>query len=127
MLALVCALSAPLWCGSSSDNRKVTGTWEGESICTVPNSPCHDEHVVYEISEDKKTAGKLETAAYKIVNGEKQYMGTLSCEYLPTNSELRCHYKEDDLWKFEVSGDSMKGTLVINGDKLYRRVNLKRK
>ncbi|MBZ5571349.1 MAG: hypothetical protein LAO09_05655 [Acidobacteriia bacterium] len=28
--------------GLSADVRDVLGTWEGESICTVRPSPCHD-------------------------------------------------------------------------------------
>jgi hypothetical protein len=32
----------------------VVGSWEGESKCTVTNSPCHDEHVVYRIGAEKQ-------------------------------------------------------------------------
>ena len=107
------------------------GTWEGESICTVHPSPCHDEHVVYEIApkkeEDKQQAGALEIAAYKIVKGEKLYMGSIFCDYSAAKSELRCRYRSDDLWVFSITGDEMKGTLVINGGTLYRRINVKRK
>jgi len=39
--------------GSSRDNAEILGAWEGESKCTLPDSPCHDEHVIYEISADR--------------------------------------------------------------------------
>jgi hypothetical protein len=52
------------------DLAEVAGTWEGESSCQVANSPCHDEHVIYEIAEEKEGKAKIE--GYKIVNGEKR-------------------------------------------------------
>jgi hypothetical protein len=44
----------------TSDLAEVVGTWEGESICQVANSPCHDEHVIYEIAEEKEGKAKIE-------------------------------------------------------------------
>ena len=60
---------------------EVVGAWEGESIRQVANSPCHDEHVIYEFAEDNGAAGKVKMEGYKIVNSEKQWMGTLLCDY----------------------------------------------
>ena len=131
LLTLAFGLSLLGFSAESDSAKPVLGTWEGESICTVHPSPCHDEHVVYEIApkkqEDKQKAGALEVAAYKIVNGEKLYMGSLFCDYTAAKSELRCHYRADDLWVFSITGDEMKGTLVINSGTLYRRINVKRK
>ena len=113
---------------SSGTAVPVRGNWEGESKCTVADSPCHDERVVYEIKTDAHTAGKLLMDAYKIVAGAKQFMGTLDCRYRAEESTLSCvGRRPDDLWVFAVSGDQMKGTLTIGADKqLYRRIEVKR-
>src|SRR5882724_10430929 len=102
----------------------ILGTWEGESKCTVPNSPCHDEHALYKIFADKKDSAKLDMDGYKVVNGEAQFMGTLTCEYRPARSTLSCSAitaKQDD-WEFQISGNTMTGTLTIGSEKmLFRR------
>lgn len=113
----------------ASGLTEVAGTWEGESICQVANSPCHNEHVVYEIAEDKETAGKARIEAYKIVNSEKEWMGTLLCDYRSAEHTLSCALKEGKPgnWTFQVKDGAMSGTLVLSETKtLYRKVNLKR-
>lgn len=113
---------------SRADNdRDVVGDWEGESLCTIKDSPCHDEHVVYHLKRDEKDQAKLEMSANKIVNGEELYMGSLQCRYSATSEELNCHYKKDDRWDFKVSGDEMTGTLIIPENKLYRKISVRRK
>lgn len=115
---------------SPNADAPVIGTWEGESKCTVPDSPCHDEHVVYEIAHDKDT-GTLKIDAYKIVNSEKQFMGTLQCKYNSEKSNLSCaggnpQRKAD--WQFTVMKDTMQGSLFLGDEKtLYRKISLKRK
>ena len=106
----------------------ITGTWEGESKCTVPDSPCHDEHVVYEIKEDAKAAGQYSIDAYKIVSGERDFMGTLGCQYPVDNGKLRCvGRRPDDIWIFTVTSDRMTGTLTVGAERqLYRRIQLTR-
>jgi hypothetical protein len=112
------------------DARGVLGTWEGESKCTVPNSPCRDEHVIYRIAEDQRSPGRLTIDADKVVNGKNEYMGRLECEYRATDKLLRCtaHTPRHDDWQFTVSGDSMTGTLTVDPDKtLYRRISVQKK
>lgn len=104
----------------------VLGQWEGESICTIKDSPCHDEHVIYRIIQDAKVPEKLAIAAYKVVNGKELWMGDIDCRFVAEASELRCHYKPTDSWVYKLSGDAMKGTLIINGNTLYRNISVKR-
>jgi hypothetical protein len=116
--------------GTERADSVVIGTWEGESKCTVRGSPCHDEHVIYEIAPDEKESME-KVDAYKVVNGEKQFMGTLECRYHADSRNLSCvggnpQRKAD--WEYFVSGDTMQGTLVIGAEKaLYRKVSVKRK
>ena len=53
----------------------VAGTWEGTSLCQVKPSPCHDEHVIYRFTKTGTRQYRLE--AYKVVNGQEQYMGPI--------------------------------------------------
>lgn len=115
----------------------IAGTWEGDSICAVRDSPCHDEHVVYEISFDPAAADSTgakanlnwKMDAYKIVNGEKQPMGSLRCSFDEKKKNLSCLTKtrtEVD-WEFFFDGDNLHGTLQTSPEKiLYRTVSAKR-
>jgi predicted RNA-binding protein len=96
----------------------------------VAGSPCRDEHVIYEIARDEKSAGE-KIDAYKVVGEQKEFMGTLQCRYNADKNNLSCSggnpQKKGD-WEFVVSGDTMRGTLVIGEERtLYRRVSVKRK
>ena len=104
---------------------EIAGTWEGSSLCTVPNSPCHDEHVIYHFTQDPKDFTKFTLAADKVVNGQAEYMGTLNCVFTASKSELFCDNPGD--WRFTVTGKSMIGTLMINKKTLYRKVNVEKK
>jgi hypothetical protein len=85
-------LRVAVWANASgtSDLDEVVGAWEGESICQVANSPCHDEHVIYEIAENNGAVGKVKIEGYKVVNSEKQWMGTLLCDYRSADHILTC-------------------------------------
>src|SRR5579863_5799898 len=79
LLVLTCLLwAATAWPQSV---KAVLGSWEGESKCTVADSPCHDEHVLYQIAGDKKDPWQLNLDGYKIVDGAPEFMGTLTCTY----------------------------------------------
>lgn len=112
----------------------IAGTWEGDSICVIRDSPCHDEHVVYEISRNstQKTPGTSldwKMDAYKIVSGEKQSMGSLRCSFDEAKKNLSCLTKtrtEVD-WEYFLDGDTLHGTLQTGPEKtLFRKVLAKR-
>jgi hypothetical protein len=123
---VLAALLAPS--PQASDRQSVIGTWEGESKCTVADSPCHDEHVIYRFAADKSDPKSLKADAAKVVNGSEEFMGTLDCQQ--QDAELLCsgHTPKKDEWKFQISGEVMSGTLTIGTEKtLYRRVSVRRK
>ena len=128
ILSTVLAMS-----GSGSRNPSSAagfpGSWEGESICTVPSSPCHDEHVIYEIKAANASDHQFTIDAYKIIRGEKEFMGTLQCRRGSADSLLSCTAGKPrvDNWEFVLSGDRMTGTLKVDAEKtLYRKIHLKR-
>jgi hypothetical protein len=125
---LVCLLAMFGWSQSAKDLAKVTGSWEGDSKCTASKSACHDEHVLYQISVDRKDPEQLNVDGYKIVDGSPEFMGTLACQYRAKAGSLSCTAntsKKDD-WEFHIFGDSMTGRLTIEGGTLYRVISVHR-
>jgi hypothetical protein len=113
------------WALPADDNADVTGYWEGDSKCTVPNSACRDEHALYRIFTDDKNS--LKVNGCKVVEGKPQFMGTLTCEYQPAVLTCTAHTASQDEWEFHVARDNMSGTLKIGSEKtLYRRINVHR-
>ena len=129
--------SLPLAALAQKSASSIAGTWEGESLCTVRDSPCHDEHVVYEISRDPAPQSAAANPqpldwkmdAFKIVIGEKQSIGSLRCSFDENKKNLSCLTKtrtEVD-WEYFFDGDNLRGTLQIGpGKTLFRRVSAKR-
>ena len=120
-------------CGSVSllqaSDKAVLGSWEGDSKCTVPDSPCQDEHVLYQISEDRKDPFQLKLDAYKVVDGAPEFMGTLTCHFESKTAALSCTSSnlESNDWEFRATGDAMAGRLMVDhGKTLYRRISLRR-
>ena len=112
-----------------ASDKAVLGSWEGDSNCTVPDSPCHDEHVLYQIAVDKKDPFQLNLDGYKVVEGAPEFMGTLACRFESKTAALSCtsSTKDKDDWEFRVVGDTMSGRLMIDqGKTLYRRITLRR-
>jgi hypothetical protein len=111
------------------DVRDLIGTWEGESRCTIPTSPCTNEHVIYKIAADKSGIGKARLDTFKIVNGKQELVGTLDCTYR-AGEILDCtsNSSKTDRREFRVAHDRMIGSLVVGDNRtLYRRLGLRKK
>ena len=122
-LALTLLLLAPQ---APANSPTLAGAWEGSSLCTVPNSPCHDEHVVYHIkATDSNDSTKYAIDANKIVNGTEESMGTLECTFKADKAEKNELYCDTaGVWRFTVTGRTMSGTLTLKNGTLYRKVSL---
>lgn len=111
-------------CTAAAVAAGIAGDWEGESICTIKSSPCHDEHVIYHVTEpDAKGAFKIR--ADKVVNGTPEDMATLDCTFDKAASVIKCPM-DHGLWEFSVTGDKMKGTLTLPDGRLYRNISVTR-
>ena len=98
----------------------LTGTWKGTSICQVKNTACHDETVVYHISNNKDV-DTFYINAGKIVNGVEEEMGILPFVYnKKTNQLISTSY---GTWTFNIEGFKLEGTLFVHGD-LYRKIKV---
>lgn len=129
LLTLVVLASPAPQKASTSEVARFLGTWEGDSLCTVLDSPCHDEHVVYEI---KLIAGKPAIDAYKIVDGKKLFMGQIACKD-PQGSSLSCSFSggrtpRPNEWVFTLVDGEMRGTLFMDEARtVFRRIAVHKK
>jgi hypothetical protein len=105
-----------------------SGEWRGDSTCTIKDSPCHDEIVVYRIKPGTLPNTYLLDAS-KIVSGKREFMCTLECSYEPSTHVLACKSTEhpNGTWSFQINnGKRMEGTLVLDDKRLYRRISVAR-
>jgi hypothetical protein len=105
----------------SAAQQSPAGTWRGTSICTPGHPACHDETVVYRI---RAIGARFEISASKIVQGQEEFMGIVTCGYAAETHVLDCPTSYG-VWNFTISGAGMTGTLVARGE-LYRRVTVSR-
>jgi hypothetical protein len=95
------------------------GTWRGTSVCLVRPSACKHEVVVYRIT--KKGADSLSMDARKIVSGEEQEMGVLTCTFTSPNRTLTCEMPQGT-WQFVMRKDSLIGELRLPDNRKFRDV-----
>jgi len=95
------------------------GTWRGTSTCLVRPSACHDEIVVYRITQVK--ADSLSVDALKIVNGQEDDMGLLACRVVPSSGKVACSIPHG-VWYFTARGDSLTGELRLPDNTRFRAV-----
>jgi hypothetical protein len=96
------------------------GTWRGTSKCLVRPSACNDEIVVYRITP-MKTADSVLIDALKIVRGEEQDMGVLSCSLVSRSGQLTCTIPHGT-WRFLARNDSLTGELRLPDNTRFREV-----
>lgn len=96
------------------------GIWRGTSVCLVRPSACNDESVVYRIAHTN-AADRLTVDARKIVHGEEQEMGVLTCRFASQNGVLICAIPQGT-WQFSVRKDSLVGELRLPDNTKFRDV-----
>lgn len=101
----------------------LVGDWSGTSLCQVKPSACHDENVVYHLSNPHDD--KITIQADKIVDGKPINMGSGDWTYQKSARELTFQIPRG-IWKLVISGDSMDGTLTDPDGTVFRKVRLSR-
>lgn len=89
-------------------------------MCLVRPSACHDEIVVYRITP-AKAADSLTMDARKIVRGEEEEMGVLTCRFTAPDAMLTCPMPRGT-WRFRLRRDSLVGELRLPNDGKFRDV-----
>jgi hypothetical protein len=102
---------------------RIAGTWRGNSVCVVKNSPCHDEVNVYRFSEAAGKPNIFSVTAGKVVDGREIVMGTGEWKYDAEKQVVEC---EKPTIRLTVNGDKMEGALTLKDGTDYRRIYLKK-
>jgi hypothetical protein len=102
------------------------GTWRGNSVCAVENSPCRDESNVYRFAEIAGKPGSFLVTASKIVNGMEIVMGTGEWKYDAAKQTLESETPNGDTLRFKIDGKKMEGSLTLRDGTVYRRISLKK-
>jgi hypothetical protein len=97
----------------------VLGEWRGRSTCLITPSSCNSEVVVYEIRRDSVQRDSLAIDADKIVNGARDYMGTLTCGW--NAPVLACPFR-GGWWRLTLRGDTLAGFLDLADGRRFREV-----
>jgi hypothetical protein len=124
IISIIACTMAPF---ALASNKAILGSWEGDAKCAVADSPCHDEHVLYQIAADKKNPFQLNLDMYKMAEGDPEFIATLACSFEPKTGVLSCtsSSRDKDDWEFHLMGDAMAGRMMLDdGKTLYRRIVL---
>jgi hypothetical protein len=97
------------------------GVWRGTSLCRVRPSPCEDESVVYRITRGN-ASDSLSVDARKIVNGQEEEMGVLTCRAGASIGQVTCTIP-NGVWHFTFRGDSLVGELRLSDNRKFRDVS----
>ena len=101
---------------ASSPTPAPLGVWRGTSLCLVKPSSCNDEVTVYRISRTK-SSDSVAVDARKIVNGQEEEMGVLTCRLTAEGLSFSCALPKG-VWRFATHGDSLVGDLrLLDGTK----------
>lgn len=101
----------------------LVGDWNGTSLCQVKPSACHDENVVYHLSNPHDD--KITIQADKIVDGKPINMGSGDWTYEKSTRALTFKIPRGT-WKLIVTGDAMDGTLTDPNGTIFRKVHVSR-
>jgi hypothetical protein len=107
----------------SPELSDLVGDWSGTSLCQVKPSACHDENVVYHLSNPHDD--KITIQADKIVDGKPINMGAGDWTYQKSARSLTFEIPRG-MWKLVVTGDTMDGTLTDPDGTIFRKVHLSR-
>lgn len=124
---LAIASVRPLAAQSASTVRPTTsviGTWRGVSTCLVRPSSCKDEVVVYRVAAGTARDSIL-LDARKVVNGQEEEMGVLSCVHQADRGAFACAIPRG-VWSFQVRGDSLVGELRLTDATKFRAASARR-
>lgn len=104
----------------------IIGTWEGTSLCQVKPSPCHDEHVIYRLSLLQPRHYRID--AYKLVLGQKDFMGAINVALNAAGSELDGPVMSGGQVRGQLQlvlkGTHMSGRMIQADGTLYRLIEV---
>ena len=126
MLIAVFAVFAFRAYAPASSTPKISdlvGDWSGTSLCQVKPSPCHDESVIFHLSNPHEN--KITIRADKIVDGKAVTMGVGDWTYEKSTGKLVWQIPRGT-WMMVVSDNTMDGTLIVPENVVFRKIHLRK-
>jgi hypothetical protein len=102
---------------------QIVGTWRGNSVCMVKDSPCQDEVNVYRFSKLAGRPGSFTGTASKVVDGKEIVMGSGEWTYDSEKRVLEC---KAPAIRLAMTENKMEGSLTLANGAVYRRIYLKK-
>ena len=126
-LLAACLIPAPepSVASAQDDASQIAGTWRGNSVCAVANSPCRNEVNVYRFSEMSSKPNRFSCTASKIVAGKEIVMGSGEWTYDPSKHLLQTVISNPTI-RLTLDRDSLDGALTLPDSTIYRRIHLKK-
>ena len=124
VVAVACLFANDAHAQASSTTPSALGVWRGTSTCLVRPSACKDEVVVYHVTR-MKTSDSVSIDANKIVNGQEEEMGVLTCRLGTPATQVTCTMR-NGVWHFTVSADSLVGELRLSDNTKFRDIRTAR-
>ena len=103
----------------------ISGTWEGTSLCQVKPSPCHDEHVIYRVTETSTNCYQFD--AYKLVGGKELFMGAIDFTFDPRTSVLNATIvgnRGSATSRLVLKAHHLSGSMTLGDGTLYRLIEV---
>jgi hypothetical protein len=111
--------------GSAGEERKLAGTWRGDSLCVEKGTACHDEIAVYRIAAIPGKPGYLLVTGGKVVDGKEIVMGSGEWRYDGTKRTLTVDLPRGVI-TLKADGDKLEGTFTLPDKIIFRRITLKK-
>ncbi len=111
--------------GSGGEERKLAGTWRGDSLCVEKGTACHDELAVYRIAALPGKPGYLLVTGGKVVDGKEIVMGSGEWRYDSTKHTLTVELPRGFI-TLKADGDKLEGTFTLPDKTILRRITLKK-
>src|SRR6476619_1314369 len=111
-------------CQKADTDNQLAGTWTGKSLCVGDRPACKNEVVVYRFISVPGKTDLFTVYGDKIVDGKRVVMGKLDFVYDKAKGTVSSEFTRGQthgIFNFQLSGDTLKGTLIILPEKTVGR------
>jgi hypothetical protein len=110
---------------TAGEERKLEGTWRGDSLCVEKGTACHDEVAVYRIAAIPGKRGFLMVIGGKAVDSKEIVMGSGEWRYDSGKHTLTGELPRGVI-TLKLDGDKLEGAFVLPDKTVLRRITLKK-
>ena len=124
-VAVAIPQNAPASASRAGEERKLEGTWRGDSLCVEKGAACHDEVAVYRLATMPGKRGYLMVTGGKVVDGKEIVMGSGEWRYDSEKQTLSVELPRGVI-TLKLNGDKLEGTFILPDKTVFRRITLKK-